>query len=515
MEQKILTLRWPTGGVFKRAAFSDTPPQFCFDAQNVRPDETILGRERGGSRPGLVKAHAQQLGSGNPVRLISEVTYDSSGITTRLLASANGSLYFNSSGTLTVISSGVTLASDVLTAVDIQGVLYICGDNTSSRVLCTYTPGTNTLATATATAGTLPTKCKLSALSMDRLFLSGDDTPGVWYASRAGDPLDYDYSEEDALAACSAANTRAGRLSNQPMTALMPHHEGCIIMGQTRGLYVLKGNPKTSGSLIRLSSAVGVHGPRSWCYDAEGWLWFWSQDGLYTMPPGCGDAPISVSRDWLPESLVNVDRTAFTINMAYDFRDRGVHVFCTKNTAGSTTHYFLDTKTWQTGDGKNRAQASFWPMTFQSDHEPFCLYELRDTSNTNSIVMIGSRDGYVRRFQTSAAQDDSSDIASYILIGPIQPGDGYMDGLLAQLIGELASSSGSVTWSVLPGDNAQIASSASARETGTWTAGVNFTDYPRVRGSAFYIKLSNAASNSAWAMERVMAVVRGLGRRRA
>lgn len=514
MERKPIDLRWPSGGVFKRARYADKPPVYCEDALNVRPDDTILGRERGGKRPGLVKAFAQQLGSGNPIKLLTEVTYDSSGITTQLIASSNGSLYRNIAGTLTVISSAVTLASDTLSAVDIQGKLYLTGDNTSSRVLSVFDPVAGTLANATATAGTLPTKCRLCALHADRLWLAGDENPGVWYASRAGDPLDFDYTEEDIQRAVSATNSRAGHLANEKVQALMTYHDDCLVIGMSKSIWVMRGNPAgTGGNLVRVSNQVGVHGAKSWAFDAEGWLWMWTPDGLYVMPPGCGSAPMSVSRELLPESLVNVDRSAYTVTMAYDFRDRGLHLFVSKNSAGATTHYWVDTKAWQTGDGKSGASASFWPMSYQSDHEPFALHERREVSDAYSQVMIGCRDGYVRRFQSNTYQDDSSNITSYVFLGPFPGDDGYYQSVLNELTGEIALNSADVTWTVHTGNNPEAAFAAAARETGTWTAGVNYAAHPRVRGSVFYVKLAFSLT-AAGAFERATAVLLPKGRRR-
>jgi hypothetical protein len=73
-KKSLLNLHWPLGGLDRRASYRQQAPYTTFDALNVRPLDPMEGRERGGSRPGLGKAYYEQLGSGNPVRLLSEVT---------------------------------------------------------------------------------------------------------------------------------------------------------------------------------------------------------------------------------------------------------------------------------------------------------------------------------------------------------------------------------------------------------------------------------------------------------
>ena len=64
----LIRLQFPLGGLDKRFSYRDQPPFTTPDCLNVRPNGTIEGRARGGSRSGLVKAYPQQLGGGEPIR---------------------------------------------------------------------------------------------------------------------------------------------------------------------------------------------------------------------------------------------------------------------------------------------------------------------------------------------------------------------------------------------------------------------------------------------------------------
>ena len=115
-KQRQLTLVWPIRGLDKVASYEKQPPFSTPDALNVWTDDRSENRERGGSRPGLGKAFTTQLGGGTPVRLLESVQYvDEDTQTTKVVASANGALYYQS-GVLGAAFSQVT--TDIALATD-------------------------------------------------------------------------------------------------------------------------------------------------------------------------------------------------------------------------------------------------------------------------------------------------------------------------------------------------------------------------------------------------------------
>jgi len=70
---KSSTLLFPVGGLNKRASFQQQPPYTTPDCLNVRADDAETERTRGGSRPGLKKTLASQIGGGNPIRMLGKV----------------------------------------------------------------------------------------------------------------------------------------------------------------------------------------------------------------------------------------------------------------------------------------------------------------------------------------------------------------------------------------------------------------------------------------------------------
>jgi hypothetical protein len=71
---------FPARGIDKQMGFQSQPPYSSPGLQNVRPFDTLEGKGRGGSRPGIRKGYQTQLGGGAKVNLLSSVAItDTSG----------------------------------------------------------------------------------------------------------------------------------------------------------------------------------------------------------------------------------------------------------------------------------------------------------------------------------------------------------------------------------------------------------------------------------------------------
>lgn len=518
------TLKFPAGGLVQRLDYQSQSPFTTPAALNFRTDDDSVSRERGGSRPGLAKAFSTQLGSGNPVRLLTDISWINSGVlTTTLMASANGTLYKAGSSTFAAVTSAVTLNTGSLTATSYLQKLYLASDNSGN--IGVYDPALNTLTllSAVVTDGTAPTGCSIITLWRDRLVVAGDAAfPHLWYMAKQGDPLNWDYTggtDNLSSSAVSAENSEAGVLG-EPILAVVPHSDQCIIFGCTASLWIMAGDPGNNGTLRRLSSKVGILDKNAWAYDPEGFLYFMTSDGLYMMPPGCGSTPSSVSREKLPTALLNIDRTLYTVTLAWDLTGRGLHIFVTLNAGGATTHYWVDTKTTTGGDVANAGTAGFWPQSYQSSHAPLCAWGRRNwtpTSNGLSTLLLGGSDGYVRQFDSNQNQDDgSNDIDAYVDYGPFALGGPGGEGNLAELAASIAAFSGNVNLKVRVGQSPEEAFNASTLTNNIFpltASGLNYTHRPRARGNACVIRAENISSSDI-ALESLVIRVEPAGRRR-
>ena len=343
--------------------------------------------------------------------------------------------------------------------------------------------------------GSVPTNCTTIAAWRNRLVCVEASNPQNFKMSRQGDTSDWDYSADDAQRSIVGSLTAAGQIG-EPIVALVPYHHNCLVIGCTSSLWIMTGDPAMGGTARRLDDQIGMLGPKSWCLIAGGYMMFMSRDGLYVMPPGCGTAPTSVSRELLPEELINIDTSSKTVTMAYDIRYRGVHLFI--HGGSNTFHWFIDIKTRLEGD---KVTAAFWPVSYQVDHVASSCHTRRDFTSNESPVVFGSHDGYLRHLKPSLDEDDGSNaISSHIVFGPFSLGDstGMFEGKLSSICAALGQNSGDVTWSVHVGQTAEDAVDAAARESGIWKGyagtGLQYRAHPKARGSFATVKITSAGT---------------------
>jgi hypothetical protein len=370
-----------------------------------------------------------------------------------------------------------------------------------------YNPQTGIVETVTASSGTVPTSQPIVAAYRDRLFLSGADH--IWYASRMGDPEDWSFADEmtDMARGVAGQAAIAGGLSGV-VKAIIPHMDRYLTIGTASSLHIMKGDP-TSGRLDTVSENIGIISRSAWAKSDGGLLGFMSMDGAYLWQIGSSSQPTRFSEERVPEELREIDPTTVTISMAYDARFRGFHLYLTP-AAGVGTHWWLDVES-----------KAIWPMRLQTTHQPDAV-AVHYTEDALPLVLLGSRDGYLRNYSSAATTDDGSAIQNHVILGPFRmAGNDALDAMLAEIIGSIT---GDVTWRVFAGKNAEeVADEAVAamdalvagnkaeevKAYGSWSGGTNTNSRPRVRGPWCAILLS---STGQWAFEAVTITTKRLGK---
>lgn len=344
--------------------------------------------------------------------------------------------------------------------------------------------------------GQAPGGCPLIAVYRDRIVLGGSPiAPHVWYMSRVSDPLDWDYgaSDLDPSRAVGGATSDVEKLA-EPLTAIIAASTDYLLFGTRNSLWRLQGDPAAGGSIVNLSRMVGVISRGAWCWGPAGEIIFLSRAGLYYLPPGAAATPQPISLDILPDDLIDVDPDTNTISMAYDAFDDGIHLHITGT---QTQAWWID---WQT--------KTFWPTGLSRDHEVHAIATYKEAGGGVSDVLLGGRDGYVRRHLDTADDDDGETLTSTVTYGPILLGGPGFEGLLCAMDAVLSSASDEVTWEVLVGDTHEDAINADVFDSGEWEAGLNATVRPRARGASFCLRIT---STNAWEIERVLATIERAG----
>lgn len=528
------TLSFPLAGVSRRGNYRDQSRPYATPwAVNVRGECALENRARGGSRPGLVKA-SDQLFSGG-ITAVMPVTYlDGSYVRHRdIIVIAGGGFYVLSGTTATTTDSvpiltdtGVAILaddgseivfpstvasvnpigdSDAFDAVERYGRLYM-----ADSVLREYNPATGIVEAVQASAGTVPTACPIVTLYRDRMFLAGADH--VWYASRQGDPADWDFGcdmNDDGRAVVSESS-RAGVIGDV-IQAMIPSGDNSLTFATRNGMYLLRGDP-VDGSMVEISNDIGILSPTAWARSPGGVVCFLSSDGVYVANAGSADHPSRWSAERCPDKLRNVDPTANRISMAYDVASRGFHLFITP-TSGRGVHWWLD-----------MANRACWPVDVPASMQPVAASRIQGASGMPEVV-IGCADGYLRKFSSTAESDDGDDLRSHVILGPFPAGRGELeDALISEIHGILSDNSGVVNWRIIAGHSAEaVADAAEAgviadlagegvsgvSATGSWSENRNRVQRPRVRGPWAAVWL---ASTAQWAYEGIAVAINQLGR---
>jgi hypothetical protein len=351
-----------------------------------------------------------------------------------------------------------------------------------------YNPIADTLILIASSAGQHPVGCPMIERYRDRLVLAGYPQQ-FWAMSRQGTPLDWNYGATDDQRAVAGVAGNAGVIP-EPLTSILNGNDDFFLFGCEQSLFALKGEP-TSGTLVQISNTVGIIDRMARCHTPDGSVVFLARDGLYRLFPGAtGVEPLT--KRTMPKELVRIDTSKYWVTMCYDAIDQGVHVYVTPYSATEdATHWWFD-----------YTDKTPWRVVVPTNMDVFSMVSHDIVGNENSVVMLGCRDGFIRRFHDEQLDDDGETLDSYALCGPIRLNVNDREGVIKQMIGTLAVDSDDVDWSLQLGKTPEGALDATEWPTGTWVDGVdglNYNDAVRASGAVAFLKL---ASTGRWAFER-------------
>jgi hypothetical protein len=350
--------------------------------------------------------------------------------------------------------------------------------------------------------GIVPLDNPLICRWQDRIVLAGN--PGhVWYMSRINDPADWDYGRpsSDIARAIAGQSSYAGTIS-EPITALIPVNDEYMMFAGLTSLWVMRGNPAYGGTMTNVSENVGCVGPNAWCRGPQGEVYVLSLNGLFLVRSFASENLQALSSR-IPERLRGKTAKDYRISMAFDRRSNGFHVYVSPRSGGTAEHYFVDA-----------ANYGFWPMAFSAANTPTAC------ARVGEELMVGCGSGTIRRYSDAQIDDNGTDFASHVVLGPWKCAPGFTnEGMINDMDGTLGVGSGAVTWEVYAGDFAErVADDAVAGttpfDTGTWLAGHNYRDRPRARGMYAALRLESNGSGDAprWAFETAVIRLRDAGR---
>lgn len=508
-QAKPFTITFPLGGLDRQFSIQGQPPFTTPACLNVYPIDTGTGRARGGVRPVLKKLTDK---GSNPYHW-SPISYLDSTV-------KEGILLCSSAGTDSTLD-GVTWtaritdppASSLASCVPYNGKIYQASAGGFTRQATVLGSGETNL--SNAGGGTAPTKCGIVWVHQDRLALAADsDHPHQLYMSAVGDATNWDDSDVTSGGAWTNTGSEGGQIGHAVIAAIN-HNYDISLIGSSRSIYAVLGNPRVSGTR-RVSDSIGPLNNNSWCkgIDANGdnSTFLLSYDGLYMIPAGDYSKLVKLSKNKIPIELTGANVAAGdTPCIGFDNMWSGIYITINRF-SGSDDHYFYHIPT-----------DSYWPLDLPITPQVYATFPAIQSAVRSSIIPIGST-GSVRQFDNAELQGvPNESIDSYILLGPIRLSNADREGMLVSLTAALATGSEDVNWEVYAGDTAEEAytkaiAATSPDFTGTkWTYAstrhLNYWQNPRVRGAYFYLRIADVA-NERWLIEEIIGERADAGKRR-
>jgi hypothetical protein len=410
----------------------------------------------------------------------------------RLIATGGGEVWTGTPAAMAQLTTGLNTTNRP-SLTDVNGDVYLVNGVETKKI--DVRAGTIANLTAAVGKGEVPAGCRLACTWRGRLVLAApDDNPQNAFLSRALDPTDWLYGQDDATSAVELNASEAGRIG-QPIVALVPFQDDVLVIGCDHSLYALQGDPAASdGQLVTLSEEIGMLSNQAWCFDPSGILYFVGTGGLFKMAGG-GSAPVPISASRFNEFFASIDRSRFTITLQYERDRHQVWIFITKNSTGQSTHLVYDART----DG-------FWRQRFPDAHGPTASVVFDGDGPTDRVLILGSRDGYLRKLDLAALDDDGDGISSFCMIGPVQPQGDFDEFMLQQFEVIPAVGTTGLQIFVMRGADPEAAASATQELLGTYTAGGRQRSFSRFRANSFYLYLANNGSGATWAIENIVAL---------
>lgn len=498
---KTLVIPSPLGGIVRRPGHDVASPVTSPHANNMlASDWTVVkdGRDRITTRPGLTATSAT---IGIPYSS-SEAYWTSSGAKRGVIVACDNGLWRTVDGATFVELITDSASSDFVSCTGFLGIAYFArGGQTCLKRALSTTSGAGA-ALSNAGGGVAPTNCGIVGHHESRLWLMGDTANSqTVYVSAIDDPTNWNYAVTDDPSAAFVFTV------DEPPTAFTSHTLNCGLVGCVDSLVAIRGNPNEGGEIDIISHFVGPVSQAACTHDSTGAFWFLSRDGLYRVPPGCGDQVTSISREALPNDLVALNPgTASTYcSLSYDPRFRQL-LICVNQT-GTANDFFWTFDLQRPGGG-------WWQHTFATALQLGVTLKSASTDAKSALLAITAA-GAVNQFDMASSES----IASHCIYEPIPLGRPGLQGILHAVQASIATGSSPVSATLHLGKTAELAvenaiNSVTAFTFQDFPAGLSTWQQPHRNDAYACLKLFGTGTDRC-SIERLEATLQSAGLRRA
>lgn len=425
-----------------------------------------------------------------------------------VIAVANGSLFEMTDDYITTPASAAdVLVTDLYNIQSVHAynrVFFV--DGTNSVV---YNLATNTAATWTATAGTLPASTRLIALYHGRIVLSGQQSdPHNWHMSAVGDAFDWDTAPSTITETIAVSgNSNQAGLVEDIVTGLAPFGDDVLVIGCDSSIWQMTGDPGAGGFLDRISDTTGMTFGKAWAKDPNGNLYFMGVNGVYIMAvdtSGASSLPQLLTQNRLDERFRNLDHEKVRVLMDWDFIHHGLIIHVVDTTDATAVHesYFYDVRS----DG-------WWPEAYPAAFGPTSILAYDGLGADDTAMLLGCRDGYIRKLDPAATSDDGTAITTRCRYPMLLDAGLNKEFVLQEIAVVMGSGSADTTLKIYAsGTPEETLAQTTPALSRVCKPGRNVAVRQRVRGNA--IQLEMTSTSGRWAFESMSISVKAAGKAR-
>ncbi len=365
--------------------------------------------------------------------------------------------------------------------------------------------------------GVIPPRCRLITAWRGRMVLAhAADSPFFCGMSALGDPQNWDLAPPEPVAtqAVDLALTEIGGIPDI-INAVVSYSDDLLFFLCDHSIWRLSGDPMAGGQLHQVSKTIGGAFGTPWCRDPEGRIYFFgSKGGVYVMST-VGDI-VWLTQDTIEADLSDLDLSANRVELVWNSRDNGLHVFVMPYGAGGThlRHYWwsADTKGWFPDE---------FGTSLNTTIQPTASVVIDGDLPNDRVLIIGTEDGRIVQWDPDARSDAGQPIDARVLIGPIAGSSGETEFKFSRPRVILAKELGGAMVKLWSSDTPETP--LTPYQSFPVSAGVNETLPIRARGSFVWAQVRSAtrvdtgtpSHQEKWALESINVNVSPGGRKRA
>lgn len=358
-------------------------------------------------------------------------------------------------------------------------------------------------------------------------FLRGRDAPQTGRFSRVGAPFDHD-TQPAVITPDQAFDAAAAPAFAIPdvINGFIPASDDLAYVLCDSTVHRITGDPMAGGQIHPIASPTGGAFGKAWCKDGNGNIYFYGSRGGVWMIPAGGFEAVEITSRTIAKRMRQIDLGKHYVIMEWAPEYDGLAVvpvpFANQTPAVSPmlVGWFWERKVGPRG--------AWQEDTFNPNAYPTALAIADGDAPGDRSLLVGCSDGYIRKWDPTAKDDDGYAIDGYVTWGPFSADDVDRDLLVKRTEVILAGDQdGAVLeWFAsdspdrAPGGDYETPSLYPPRALGVpefsaaLTPGHNQAILRRARGGYLWLRLRNAAPGQSFALEKIIVEASPVGRRR-